>query len=204
MALSPDQEKKLLQDLRAKKQGSWERFVQEYSRLIHYSIQRTCQIRSFPLRPEEREDLFHDILVHLISDEGRKLRQYKGKGGCTLATWIRTVSTHYVLDYIRKSRRTYFRVEFVAIEDTSREITVIDPGDMPDDLLEDRQQESLVAEALAELDEDDRLFVELYYARELSTREIARILKISEGSIYSKVNRLKSRLKEKVENKARK
>jgi RNA polymerase sigma-70 factor (ECF subfamily) len=201
MALSPDQEKQLLQEIRAKEKGAWERFIQEYSRLIYYSIQRTCQIKTYLLSPEEREELFHDIFVHLIANDGKKLRQFKGKSGCSLATWIRTVSTHYVLDHIRKSNRKYFQVEFIELGDEQHEIIIIDQDDMPDQLLEEKEKEELVAEALGELGDEDRRFVELYYIRDLSPREIARILKISQGSIYSRVNRLKSRLREKIEEK---
>jgi RNA polymerase sigma factor (sigma-70 family) len=204
MVLSTQEEKKLLQDLQAKKRGAWETFVQEYSRLIYYSIQRTCQIKSYPVRPDEKEDLFHEIFLNFIADEGKKLRQYQGKGGCSLATWIRTVSTHYVLDYIRKSRRQYFRVEFVEMGEPDMDISFVDPAHMPDNILEDQEKQRLVAEALAELDEDDRYFVELYYKKELSPKQIARILKVSTGSIYTRINRLRTKIKQKIENQVRK
>ncbi len=203
MTLSPEQEKKLIQDLHGKKRGAWETFVQEYSRLIYYSIQRTCQLKGYPILSEEREDLFHEVFLHFIADEGKNLTRYKGTHGCSLATWIRTVSTNYVLDYIKKSRRAYLVVEFREVE-TPDEKFFVDPIQMPDNLLEEKDKERLVAEAMAELDEDDRYFVELYYAKELSPEEISRILKVSKGSIYTRLNRLKRKLKQKIEQQVRK
>ena len=91
MTLSLKEEKKLIADCCSGKRGSWERFVEQYSRLIYYSIQRTCQIKSFHLPQGELEDIYNDIFVSFIKDDCKKLRQYRGDNGCSVASWIRTI-----------------------------------------------------------------------------------------------------------------
>src|SRR4030042_2002536 len=39
--------------------GAWERFLAQYSRLIYYSIHRTCLLRHYQAAPDEVADLFN-------------------------------------------------------------------------------------------------------------------------------------------------
>jgi len=54
------------------------------------------------------------------------------------------------------------------------------------------------------LPENDRYFIELYYGRGLSPDQTAKILGLSTKSVYSRVNRLKTKIGEEIERLARK
>jgi len=200
-----DQEahKRLLRDCWAKKRGAWEQFVAQYSRLIYYSIQRTCRLKSYPATPEEIEDLFNEVFVQILKDDCRKLRQYRGDRGCTVATWLRTITARHVLDHIRKSGRSYLRVEFAAeAEESLSNGTLREPALSPEEILLGQEQEEVVAQAIAELNGEDRRFIELYYLRELPPEEVARALRVTVSTVYSRVNRLKSKIGEQIQARA--
>jgi len=200
-----DAQKQLLKDCWAKKRGAWEQFVSQYSKLIYYSIQRTCRLKSYPVTPEELEDLFGGIYVLIIKDDCKKLRQYRGDRGCSVATWLRTISTRHVLDHIRRSGRTYLRVDFSAeaeesqLEGLAQEIIM-----SPEELLLAQEEEKVVAQAISELNPEDRRFVELYYLHELPPEEVARALRVTVSTVYSRVNRLKSKISKQIQKHARK
>ena len=198
-------QKQLLIDCWNKRRGAWEKFVAQYSRLIYYSIQRASQIKSYPVTPDEVEDLFHEIFELLIRDDCKKLRQFRGDRGCTVATWLRTIATRHVLDHVRRSGRTYLRVDFESeSEEVLRESSMQDPALTPEEMLLIKEREEIVGQAIAELSEDDRRFVELYYLRELPPEDVAQALRVTVSTVYSRVNRLKSKISEKIEKGARK
>lgn len=180
--------------------------MSRYSRLIYYSIQRTSQIKSYPLTPEELEDLFHEIFELLLRDDCKKLRQYRGDRGCTVATWLRTIAVRHVLDHIRRSGRPYLRVDFEAEAEAAAvaESSLQGPALSPEEMLLVKEREELVSQAIAELSEEDRRFVELYYLRELSPEDVARALRVTVSTVYSRVNRLKAKISEKLQTGARK
>ncbi|OGP55725.1 MAG: hypothetical protein A2V67_13380 [Deltaproteobacteria bacterium RBG_13_61_14] len=200
-----DAQKQLLIDCWNKKRGAWEAFVAQYSRLIYYSIQRASQMKSYPVTPEELEDLFNEIFELLIRDDCKKLRQYRGDRGCSVATWLRTIATRHVLDHIRRSGRTYLRVDFEAESEAAvMESSLQEPALSPEEMLLIKEREEIVAQAIAELSEDDRRFVELYYLKELPPEDVAQALRVTVSTVYSRVNRLKSKISEKIQKGARK
>ena len=199
-----DAQRQLLHDCWTKKRGAWDQFVAQYARLIYYSIQRTCRLKSYPATPEEIEDLFNEVFVQILKDDCKKLRQYRGDRGCTVATWLRTITTRQVLDHIRRSGRAYLRVDFEALgEENISRASLGDPVTSPEEILLAQEQEEVVAQAIAELNGEDRRFVELYYLRELSPEEVARALRVTVSTVYSRVNRLKSKIGEQIQARAR-
>jgi len=79
-----------------------ETLVRQYSNLVYYAVQRTLMMRHVPYNSQDLEDLHNTIFLRLFEAKGKKLRQYQGKNGCSLATWIRTVAARTVLDHLRK------------------------------------------------------------------------------------------------------
>jgi len=205
MAPTDQDPKQLLDDCWNKKRGAWEQFVSQYNRLIYYSIQRTCQLKSYPVTPEEAEDLFSEVFFSLVKDDCKKLRQYRGDRGCTLATWLRTIATRQVLDHIRRSGRIYLRVDFQAeTEELAADPALVEPAKNPEETALAKEREELVGRAISELTVEDRRFIELYYVKELPPEEVARALRVTVSTVYSKVNRLKSKIGDQLEQHARK
>lgn len=196
-------ERVLLQDCCRKKSGAWEQFLIRYNKLIYYSIHRTCGARYYHPEPEEIEDLFNDVLVHFIKDDFKKLRLYRGDEGCTVATWIRTVTVRYTIDYLRARSRNYELMDIEG-EGVGQEVSLANPVARPDEIFEQREEDRRLREAIASLPENDRYFIELYYGRGLSPEQTARTLGLSIKTVYSRVNRLKAKIVEGIEKLGRK
>jgi RNA polymerase sigma-70 factor, ECF subfamily len=177
------------------KPGAWEEFLARFGRLIYYCIHRTCGPKHHALNQDEIDDLFSEVLLHLIKDDCKKLRQYRGDQGATVATWIRTVTVRYVLDYLRGQGR---KADLISIdqEEVAQEISLNNPVVRPDENLSERERDALFDRALASLDKADRNFIELYYKKDVDPEKIAKIMGVSVKTVYSRANRLKARLQE--------
>jgi RNA polymerase sigma-70 factor (ECF subfamily) len=202
-AAGPDDERALLRKCCSGQAGAWEQFLVRYNKLIYYSIHRTCAGRHYRADADEVEDLFSEVLVHFIKDDFKKLRLYRGDEGCSGATWIRTITVRYTIDYLRSRSRQQERVDIDG-EDIGLEVSLKNPVTQPDQVFENQEEDRLMSEAIARLPENDRYFIELYYGRGLSPDQTARVLGLSTKSVYSRVNRLKAKLTEEIEKPARK
>ena len=86
--------------------ASWDAFVEKYSRLIYSCIYHVLHSKGTRLPQETVHDLLQEIFVLLIDNHFQRLKSFKAKNGCTLASWLRQVSVHYTVDYLRKLKPT--------------------------------------------------------------------------------------------------
>lgn len=56
------------------------------------------------------------------------------------------------------------------------------------------EEESMLVEAVMQLEEEDRLIVQLYYYEDYSIKEIARIVGMKESSVYTRLNRARKKI----------
>ncbi|MFC1799194.1 RNA polymerase sigma factor, partial [Thermodesulfobacteriota bacterium] len=98
---SPD-DREILGCLLSGDRAAAELFVQRFSNLIYHSIQHVFKIRHLAYDPAVLEDLHNTVFLLLFENDCRKLRQYQGRNGCSLATWIRLIAVRSMLNYFRK------------------------------------------------------------------------------------------------------
>lgn len=115
--------------------------------------------RRFGRSPEE-EEMAAEMTLTL--DEYHDLLTEVSHLGC--------VSLHETLDHSEEGRSFLDNLEDIA-------------GPMPSDLLEKEEMTRMMAEILEELSEKERLVIALYYYEELTQKEIAEVLSVSEGRI---------------------
>ncbi|MBM4261565.1 MAG: sigma-70 family RNA polymerase sigma factor [Deltaproteobacteria bacterium] len=184
-----EQEKSLIAGCLRGDKAAWDTFVQQYSNLFYHTIRKTLTTHHVERQDDLIEELFQDIFVALSADGYRKLKQFRGDNGCTLASWLRTVAARLTIDSLRKPKE-----RLVEIPDNL-------PADRPniDDTLAQRQQEQRLSEAIQELSDRDKLLVDLHYRKGLDPREIAAILHTSEAAVYTQKSRLIGRLRDILE-----
>lgn len=115
--------------------------------------------RRFGRSPEE-EEMAAELTMTI--DEYRDLLTEVSHLGC--------VSLHETLDHSEEGRSFLDNLEDIG-------------GPMPSDLLEKEEMTRMMAEILEELSEKERLVIALYYYEELTQKEIAEVLSVSEGRI---------------------
>ena len=166
---------------------AWDSFVQQYSSLVYSTIYKTLALHHAIQHDQGAvEDLFQEFFVAVFGSDCRKLRQFRGDRGCTMASWLRVIAARLTIDYLRRQRP----------DDV--EVTDAIASDQPDgpSALIAREEERLLAEAMQSLSVRDQLLIELAYRRSLGAEEIAALLKISVGAVYTQKSRVLDKLRE--------
>ena len=82
--------------------GAGEAFVRKFSDHVYRAIQYVLTLKHIRFSHHDLEDLHNTVFLKLFEGNCKKLQQYRGKNGCSLANWIKIVTTRIVLNHIRK------------------------------------------------------------------------------------------------------
>jgi RNA polymerase sigma factor (sigma-70 family) len=80
----------LLQRCLNHKSVAWKDFVDRFIGLIYHTILYTADMREFPLRLEDIEDLAAEILLQIVAEDFAILRQFQGNS--SLATYLAVIA----------------------------------------------------------------------------------------------------------------
>jgi len=179
--------------------GAREEFVEKTRGLIHWALVVTFQRYERPLGEEDLDDFRQDLLLALFSDNGRKLRQYEGRNGASLATWLRVVVTRFAIDRIRRSAAAP-AVDSLETAGPERKLAVAeDEKETPEGAVLQAERRSQVLALLRELSPGDQLFVRLFYYQDATIEEVSEAMGISRNAAYVRKMRLHRRLRSLLE-----
>lgn len=130
--------------------------------------------------PEDRKDIVQEMIIQLWSSMHRFNPDYK------MSTWIYRIALNVAISHYRKESRR--KSTQVTLDDHLIKITD-DPADGEDDRI------AVLQKFIEALDKLNKALI-LLYLDDVSYREIANILGITETNVATKINRLKKRLKE--------
>lgn len=168
MALTPV-DRDLLQRCLRKQPGAWNDFVDRYLSLLYHVIGYTAHLRSTKVNAEDVEDIAAEVLLQIVADDYKVLRQFRGNA--TLATYLTVIARRICVHEL--TRRQSVR-------------DAIHKGDAKFEAAADADSvEGSIAElkSLERLDEVDRLLRKLS-GRE---REIVRLFYL-EGRTYEEIS----------------
>ena len=111
------------------------------------------------------------------------------RGDSRFSTWLYRLTTNAAIDWLRREKRHR------GMDDVT-ELELPDDGPGPQDQAEQAETQQTVRRALGQLSEEHRQVLLLRYMQEMDYGEIAVALGISEGTVKSRINRAKARLKE--------
>ena len=163
-------------------QQSWSEFISRYSRLIYNYIHSVISINGCNISIEQVQDIFQEIFHALIKDNYKKLSSYQGKNGCSLASWLRQVTTNFTIDYLRK-----FKViasldaqdeDGFTLKDSLKDCS---PGAV--EFINDQDRRKNLQECIGLLEIDEQYFLELFLNQALTLDEMKEHLKISRGAV---------------------
>ena len=165
---------------------AWDAFVQQYGGLVYHTIYKTLTLHHASLHHADAEDLFQEFFVSCLRDGCKKLRQFRGDRGCSMASWLRMIASRLTVDFLRQQR---------PVEVEATETIPSDQPDAPSSLSAWEEEQSL-AKAIETLSARDQLIIELTFRRGLPPEEIAALLKISVGAVYTQKSRALDKLRE--------
>ena len=161
-----------------------ETLVRRFSNLVYQSVQYTLMVKHVSFNSHDLEDLHNTVFLRLFEQDCRKLRQYQGKRGCSVATWIKTIAVRTVLDHLRKKGvdAITFQKNHVPLEKLPElKANWVEFGAEPENV----EQKHLVQAGMKILSPRERLFMKLHFDQGLSMAEVAEIMQLSIGNIYT-------------------
>jgi len=171
------------------------RLVDEYSGIVCYGVTVIFQQFGRPCKREEIEDLCQDVFLALFDQDARKLRQYQGRNGCSLASWIRVVANRLAIDRLRREGRTVSLDDPENAESWKIRETRPDAKPGPEPQAEARERAERVRQMIAQLPSKDQLFVQLFYYQGLPIEEVASTIGITTNAAYVRKMRLHDKLR---------
>ncbi len=150
------------------------------------------QLVRYPLSDEDRRDVSQSALLQVV----RRLDSFRGEAN--FGTWLFRVTANEALMLMRSQRR--HRARLVADGDPEAAAGAAEPalaeGAAGDDPALQNERELHVRDAVARLPEHYREVVTAHYHQELGLHEIARLLRVSESAVRSRLHRARSRLRD--------
>jgi len=186
-------DRKLIDGCIRKKQQAQADFIGQFSNLVYRSVQGTLRTKQKAFQPEDLADFHNTVFLKLFDQNCKKLRQYEGKNGCSLASWIRMISVQTVLDHLRRTRdaiavpRRTISIDFLQ-HPSSEEPSVLEA-------IHHKEQVRRLTDAVERLKPRDQLFVKLCCLQEMPIHRVAGIMNITENNAYSIKHRIIKRLK---------
>jgi len=165
---------------------AWDSFVLQYSNLVYHTIKKTLVRHHTDPHSDVVEELYQEFFISLLQNECKKLRQFRGAHGCSLASWLRLLTARLAIDFLRKQAPTSGEVAGA----TSRHSP--DPAEP----FINKQQERLLNEAIQSLSPRDRILLDLCYRQALGSEQIAFLLKTSVNAIYTQKSRVLEKIRE--------
>ena len=187
MALT-DVDADLLKRCLSKQPGSWNDFVDRYLSLIYHAIHFSAHLRSAKLSPEDVEDIAAEVLVQLVADNYRALREFKREA--SLSTYLTVIARRICVHELTRRQ---------AVRDEIRKGVTRAPD-------EDTDDSAAAAKGMEKLDEVDALLrrlsgkqreiVRLYYLESRTSEEISTELNVPVNTIGSILARARAKLRE--------
>lgn len=136
---------------------------------------------------EAAEDCGQEAMIRIW----RNLANYRGE--CALESWVYRIAANCCMDWLRKKKRDR-SVSMEPMVEQGFDPADDSPGTEEQVVAKDERQR--LREAIALLPEDQREALILTQLEKVPYEEAARALGVSEGTVKSRVNRAKARLKE--------
>lgn len=137
--------------------------------------------------PADYEDLIQTTMLECVRSKGRF------RGDAPFRAFLFGVARHCLLHHFRSRFRD--RLDF----DASRS-SVADLDPRPSTIAARNAENHRLLEALRQIPIDLQLVLELHYWEEMSTRDLATVLDVPQGTVKSRLRRAREALREVLEN----
>lgn len=178
----------LLERVLRHEEAAWTELLRRFRGLIFRCIGKTLARFESSLCNEDADEIFAEVCFNLLRNDMKKLRVYDPGRGSKLGSWIGLIAINTAYDHLRVTARwpRLDRIEGCPDRPDAA------PGPL-EKLLSAERYARLNAMA-SEFSARDQKFMELYFGRGMSPAEVARRMKISVKTVYSKKNKIRKRL----------
>ena len=147
------------------------------------------------------EDTVNDLVQDTYVKAFSRLDQLQDEA--KLVPWLKMIANNTAKDWLKKCKPVYFNElagESDDTDDLSFEENIEDENiDLNPEMAMDRLEVSrLVMEILDQLPEDQRMVIGMFYYEEMSVKDIAEVLGVSDNTVKSRLNYGRKKIKELV------
>jgi len=174
---------------------AWDEFLKCYSLLIYKYIHSVLNSTIPSGSGFKSEDIFQEFLYSLILDDYKKLRSFKAKNGCSLASWLRQVAVNFTLSSLRKTR-SVFSLDEENEEGFSLKDNLADEAFSVPELLNQEERLKSLGDCIELLNGRDKVLIELNINKGVKLEAIRGLFKVSRGAIDMQKTRLLERLRD--------
>ena len=166
--------------------GAWNDFVDRFMGLVYHVVQHTADMRSYPLTPEDKEDVASQVLVKVVENDYAALRQFRGKS--SLASYLTVIARRTCVNELA-NRAHIKEKEGARHHDHIQEKAAPTKPKAAVETLEE------VGKLLKKLPSRERAVVRLFYLEGRSYEEISTELNIPVNSIGAILARARKKLR---------
>lgn len=183
-------DRELLRRCLNKDPGSWNDFVDRYLSLIYHVIGYTAHLRSVRLSPEDVEDIAAEVLLKIVANNYKVLREFRGES--SFATYLTVVARRIcVQELVRRQQRK----DAMARGDLRVPVEELDEEPAAQKGVESLEE---VEKLLKRLSGREREIVRLYYLEARSYEEISTETDVPVNTIGAILSRARKKLREKA------
>jgi len=171
-----------------------EGLVRQYSSLVYYAVRNTLLVKVVSFSNQDLEDLHNTVFLALFEDRCKKLKQFEGRNGCSLASWIKLVAVRMVLDHLRRKGvdSLGYRELRIPLEEVYG-LRGEEPG--ASTVMEREEQSLLLRKSVKQLPPRDQMFVKLHFDYGLPLEEVATMMNVTVNNAYTIKHRLIQKLR---------
>ena len=159
----------------------WDNFFINYSNLIYAAIRRAFVHYNYKFVNEDIEDCYSLVAIKILSQKEQIEKNYNDEKS-KFSTYLSVLTTNRTIDYLNANKYKYTHVE------EKESLLVIKEENLSLDT--DKFLESKL------LSDREKIVLKLFYMKELSSKEIAKILKISDNTVRVTKKKAIDKLKE--------
>lgn len=187
MPESPSDSKLIAGCIEGRKE-SWDKFVDQFSKLIYWSIQKTLETSSYKVRSDLAHEIFQECFERLL--EKKELETLKNID--SIRKFLAVMASRLTVDKIRSISRHENRIssDISMLEESGRAVKE------PSQSALSNEQAALVSTALSELSAKQKLCVEWYYVDGKTHREISEILGLPIDTVSATIRRAREKIKQ--------
>lgn len=165
---------------------AFEKLIQSHQKKVYNIALRMTK------NPEDAQELAQDTFIRAFI----AIKKFRGES--SFSTWLYRIAMNVCTDFLRKrNKAVVISIDQGAIGSESEQpIQLPEDAPGPDELSEKRQLKQLVRQAMDSLSAEHRQVLILRDLMDLSYRDIANTLSVSEGTIKSRINRAREGLKQ--------
>ena len=180
------QEALFVSRLQANEDAAYDELVRTYSASIYHVAYRMLGDSA------EASDVVQEIFLKVF----RNIGGFKGEAA--LKTWVFKIAFSEILNRLRWWKRRH-RFATVSLDEqpngTSPSESVADAGPTPEEILQAKERETAIQQALRRLSSEHRSIIVLRDIEGFSYNEIADVLGVSMGTVKSRLARARADLK---------